>query len=375
MYNNILIASDSFKSSLSSGEICHTLSKTLINSSLPIQITTNKLADGGEGTLAAINQKGDYKVVNLEVDNPLFSKINTHYLYDLQSKTAFVELAQASGLTLVQPTPNIMHSSTYGTGSLIRHAIENGATEIILFVGGSATNDAGLGILEALGFNFLDKKGSFVKPLPKNLMKIHTIDDTNSVFTNKNISVTIAADVTNPFYGENGASYCYAQQKGATIEDIKFLDKAFHHLADLFLTQYNTDIQNISGSGAAGGVAGGLCAVLGAEIVSGAGYIFNLLDIENKIANSDLVISGEGKIDNQSLNNKLLFAIAKLVKQHNKKLWAICGFFDGNNQLLKQLNISKVFPFARNSSEIEYSILNADKKLDEIAHDILKELQ
>ncbi len=371
----ILIATDSFKSSLSSGVISNQLSNTLINSELPLQILHNKLADGGEGSLSAISDDNVYQKIILDVYNPLFEKITAYYLYDNESKTAFIELAQASGIQSVKGEPDIMQSSSYGTGSLMKYAIEQGAKHIILFVGGSATNDAGLGILSALGFKFTDINGQFIDPLPKNIEQIHKIDDSNSLLHHNNTKITIAADVTNTFYGINGAAYSYAAQKGASEQEIAQLDRSFMHLSEVFCTCYNVDIQTIVGSGASGGVAGGLYAATGAKIVSGADYIFQILNIEDKIKNVDIVISGEGKIDTQSVNNKLLFALSKLVRKHNKKLWAICGYFDGDDKLLQQLNIDKLFSFTNNKADIADSIAHAELRLENVARQIIQELK
>ncbi len=371
----ILIATDSFKSSLSSEVINTKLKTALLNSKLSLEITQNKLADGGEGSLSAISDSVDCEKIKLDVFNPLFETTSVYYLYDNSSKTAFIELAQASGIASVKGETHIMQSSSYGTGSLIKHAVEQGAKHIVLFVGGSATNDAGLGILSALGFKFADKNGQYINPLPTNILQIQQIDDSLSILKNNKIEITIAADVTNPFYGINGASYSYAAQKGASKQEIEYLDKAFIHLSKLFYVYYYVDIQGVVGSGAAGGVAGGLCAALGANIVSGAGYIFKILNIEDKIKNADIIISGEGKIDTQSTNNKLLFALSKLVQKHNKKLWAICGYFDGDNELLQQLNVDKLFSFTNDKADINNSIANAEQKLDKVAYQITEELK
>ncbi len=373
--SKILIATDSFKSSLSSEVINEKLKTALLNSKLPLQITHNKLADGGEGSLSSISDSVDCEKVKLDVFNPLFKTINVYYLYDNSTKTAFIELAQASGISSVKAKPDIMQSSSYGTGSLMKHAIEQGAKHIVLFVGGSATNDAGLGILSALGFKFADKNGQYINPLPKNILQIHKIDDSHSLLKNTNVEITIAADVTNPFYGINGAAYSYAAQKGASKQEIDYLDKSFIYLSKLFYEYYSVDIQSVVGSGASGGVAGGLCAVIGANIVSGANYIFQILNIENNIKNADIVISGEGKIDAQSINNKLLFALSKLVQKHNKQLWAICGYFDGDDELLKQLNINKLFSFTNDRADIANSITNAEQRLDKVACQIVEELK
>ena len=302
----ILIAPDSFKGSLSATKIANFLCSELINSSLYLKVEQLPLADGGEGSLEAIQQCLQLESIKLNAFNPLFKEIETEYLLDKRNSTAYIELAKTSGYHLIEDEPGIMKASTFGTGKLIKHAIENGAEKIILFIGGSATNDGGLGILEALGYTFFNSKGEKVKPLPINMVDIKKVDNSGSILNKKKIEIRIAADVTNPFYGPDGAAYVYAPQKGAKPMDVKLLDAGLQHLAKLIYDNSTIDIQNVAGAGAAGGVGGGLYAFAGAEIVSGAEFIFDLLNIEEKIKATDIIISGEGKIDKQSMNNKLL---------------------------------------------------------------------
>lgn len=372
---NIIIATDSFKGSISAIKLSEVLTKQIVESGFPVNIQQVPLADGGEGSLDAISKVQDYKVIEVDVFDPLFRKIKANYLFNPKRNIAFTELAQSSGFNLVKDKPDIMNSSTYGTGQLIKHALENGARKIVLFIGGSATNDAGLGILEACGFAFFDNRGEKIRPLPKNMEQINYIDRAGSLFFEYQPILLLAADVSNPFYGLNGAAHVYARQKGATDNEICNLNMGLRHIAKLIKMETSVDLQEIKGAGAAGGVGGGLVALAEGHIVSGADIIFTLLQLKNKINDADIIISGEGKIDSQSLNDKLLYKLSKLASENNKKVWAVCGYFDGDEKLMKRMNIEKVFSLAKSKEDIERSIVEPVKYLKAVAKEIILELK
>jgi glycerate kinase len=359
---NILIIPDSFKGSISASDIAKIICTKLEESNLLLSITSLPLADGGEGSLEALQQSKNFRSVKLSVSNPLFDKIEAEYLFDKKNNTAYIELAKASGLQLVKGNPDIMNSNTFGTGQLIGHAIENGGKKIFLFIGGSATNDAGIGIMEALGYRFYNNKGDVLKPIPLNLEKIFRIDGSESILKTNDVEILVASDVTNPFYGANGAAFVYAPQKGAKPSEVKQLDAGLRHFARLVFDRYNIDLQTIEGAGAAGGVGGGLFAFAEAKMASGAELIFNMLNVEDKIKAADIIISGEGKIDNQSMNNKLLCSISKLTQKHKKQLWAVCGYFDGDKKLKENLALTKVFALQKQTKRFRkpYLMLKTD---------------
>jgi glycerate kinase len=184
------------------------------------------------------------------------------------------------------------------------------------------------------------------------LKKIFRIDGSESILKTNDVEILVASDVTNPFYGANGAAFVYAPQKGAKPSEVKQLDAGLRHFARLVFDRYNIDLQTIEGAGAAGGVGGGLFAFAEAKMASGAELIFNMLNVEDKIKAADIIISGEGKIDNQSMNNKLLCSISKLTQKHKKQLWAVCGYFDGDKKLKENLALTKVFRLAKTNEEI-----------------------
>jgi glycerate kinase len=372
---NLLIAPDSFKGSISAVDISRILSNKLRESKLPVQHISVPLADGGEGSLDAINQVLNLMPIEINVKSPQFLDIDAMYLIDKQNNTAYIELAQASGLGLIKGKNDIMHSSTFGTGQLIKDAIEKGITKMVLFLGGSATCDAGLGIVDALGIKFRNFSGDKIIPSALKIAEIESFNISGSILNGRDLEMLLAVDVNNPFYGINGASYVYSPQKGANKEQVEFLDKGLRNIANVIERQKGINLQMVPGSGAAGGTAGGLHALLGAKIIAGIDLVFNITGLEEKVKQADLVISGEGKIDYQSLNNKLLSGISRLCKKYDKKFWAICGYFDGDEKLKQELFINKVYSLAQSVEEINDSVMRASEKLSEISDRIVFELE
>ncbi len=370
---HILIAPDSFKGSLSAHQVIEIITNKLEKLPFPVQIESKALADGGEGSLEVIEENKGFEKKYLKVFNPLYQEVEAWYLYQKKTKTAYIEMAKASGLMLVNEL-NVMNASSFGTGQLMKHAVENGAKKIILFIGGSATNDAGTGIAKALGIQFYDKKNTDLKPIGKNLLNIHSINDTKSVSKKYRTEILIAADVNNPFYGKKGGAHIYAPQKGANKKQVLYLDKGLQNIAAIFANKYAVNVQKIKGSGAAGGIGGGMIAMFGAKLISGSELIFELTDMEQKVKLADLIITGEGKIDEQTLNDKLIFKLSKLANKHRKKIWAVCGYYSGNEQLNKLLGIEKVFSLAKSKNEIAFAINNTELKLTETATEVVKEI-
>jgi glycerate 2-kinase len=366
----ILIAPDSFKGSITAVKLTQILESVLLSNFPELIIESVPLADGGEGSLAAIESTRTFLKVRTKVLNAQHIEIACTYLIDTKEKTAFIELAGASGLMQVKGKNNIMQATTYGTGQLIRHAIENGAKKIVLFLGGSATCDAGIGIAKALGVSFYTEGFFEFDPQPVTIQQIMSIGTSCSLPIIRETKMILAVDVNNPFSGPTGASYVYAPQKGADEEQVRLLDSSLRHLAQVIGIKTGIDLNDTIGAGAAGGVAGTLHALFGAKIVSGSEFIFNQNQIEEKVKQADLIISGEGKIDSQSLNNKLLFALSRLTFKYKKKLWAVCGYFDGDERIRDNLFIEKVYCLARTHQQIGQAIKNVEVKLEEEAKKI-----
>ncbi len=360
----ILIAPDSFKDSLSAQKVAESLAYGIKNTFPKAEITLLPLADGGEGTLEAI--KENLENIKCMASDPLFRKIESKYLWDEKTKTAFVEMAQISGLELVTENErNPLITSTLGTGELIAHALKRQAKKVILFVGGSATNDGGIGMATALGYVFLDKNGNTLNPTGENLDLIHDFDY-QPTFDLSKTEFIVATDVTNPFFGENGAAYIYAKQKGANQEQIEFLDKGLQNLNRVLKKTKNIDLQTVAGSGAAGGLAGGAYAFLGAKVVSAAEEIFKICNLETKIDQSDIIISGEGRIDAQTWNGKLISKLLENAKQ--KSVILVGGTVE--TDLSKRPNIIKTYQIKTPNMTLDFAKANAAELLFEMGKEI-----
>ena len=331
----IVLAIDSFKGSLSSQEAGLAAIEG-IQVVLPSCITELiPIADGGEGMLSVMMNTTQGRLQCLEAHNPCMESIPTAYGIGLDGTTAFIELASISGLPLINKVKrNPMKTTTYGTGELIRDALDKGCTEFIIGIGGSATNDAGTGMLQALGFLFLDKDGKALGKGGEILPQIVHIDRQNIHPSLKNAHFIVACDVQNPFYGPNGAAAVYARQKGADDAMIEELDRGMRSFAQVILKETGRDISNIPGSGAAGGMGGGMLAFLNAELRSGADLLLDLSQFESKIADADLIITGEGRIDRQSLMGKIPGKILEIGKRKGIPVIAIAGCVEDEGILM-----------------------------------------
>ncbi|MFC2117909.1 glycerate kinase [Bacteroidota bacterium] len=367
----ILLAPDSFKSSLSSNEVCNILYNELINQIPDLKITRLPQSDGGEGSLEVISEILNADEITLTVSGPFSNSVDTKYLYNKKNKTAYIESALAYGLTLIpRDKKDCKKASSYGSGELIKHAVLTGAKRIIVFLGGSAGNDGGTGLASALGYVFYDKYGNQLKGSGENLIKINEIDNSGYIFRNMDIKIIAACDVDNPFYGPNGAAITYSAQKGASAKETEMLDKGMKNLANKISTKFNINIQNIPGSGAAGGLGGGLSAFLFAELQSGADIIAEITALDKHIKDADLIISGEGSIDTQTLHNKLLRKLCLRAQKHSVPVWSVCGYFEGNNKLKSDIGIQKIFSLVKSKEEIQHSVKNARTGLKTICKEI-----
>ena len=322
----ITLAFDSFKGSLRSDEVADAFEDGLRTSLSDCTILKANIADGGEGTMDALTGKLDATTISMATTDPLDRPISAQYSIIDNGNTAIIELAVASGLTLLQNEErNPMLTSTYGTGLLIADALKRGCRKIILGIGGSATNDGGTGILDALGFRFLDTNGNRLRGCGESLSKIHTIDTTQVMQEVREATFILACDVTNPLYGPNGAAHIFAKQKGGTPDMIQSLDKGLHKFAEIIGYHTNNHIYSIPGSGAAGGVGGGLAGMLNARLERGIEVIFDIIGFENMVRESDYVITGEGKIDRQTLMGKAPSGVLQIATHHGVPTIAIGG--------------------------------------------------
>lgn len=344
---NIVIAIDSFKGSLSSiqaGNIVFNATKKIFPQS---NIKIFPLADGGEGTVDALTEGLHGKIISSYVTGPLGDKIQSRYGYLAQDNIAIIEMADTAGLTLVPENKrNPLFTTTYGLGELILDAIHNGCRKFIIGIGGSATNDCGLGMLSALGIKFFNKNHKPIGIFGKDLQDIVFIDTSTLNPLIKDCSFSIACDVTNPLYGENGCSHIYAPQKGATPDIVNQMDNNIKNFADLIKKQLGLTGANLAGAGAAGGLGFAFHTFLKAQLIPGIELILNTLHIQEFLKNADLLITGEGKIDLQTSMGKAPIGIAKLAKQLNPpiKVIAICGCATNNASSVNSQGIDAYFP-------------------------------
>ncbi|MEL6594277.1 MAG: glycerate kinase, partial [Bacteroidota bacterium] len=316
----ILLAPDKFKGSLDAFSLCKALSEGILKHYPQAEIITRPLADGGDGSLAILGQYLDLQTIHLTVHDPLGRPIQASYL--LSKEKAFIELAAASGLALLAENErNCMDTSTYGTGQMIADALSRGAYDMYLFVGGSATNDAAMGICDAVGVHFFDSFGERLVTTGRNLSRVAKLTAPDRI----PFMLTIICDVDNPLHGPEGAAYVYAPQKGASPEEVEILDQGLRHFAETFLRYDGVNVSSIPGAGAAGGVAGGAMAILGGELRSGIEMFMEMADLDEAIAQCDWVITGEGRLDGQTERGKVVSGVCQLAHQHQKPVIAICG--------------------------------------------------
>ncbi|MGX6443874.1 glycerate kinase family protein [Neobacillus sp. K501] len=325
---NFLIASDSFKGSLSSIEVGECVKKGILRSIPDAGVVISPMADGGEGTIDALLHGGDGREIEVEVHGPLMDRVLASYAV-FKDDVVFIECARSSGLPLVPvELRNPMVTNTYGFGEQIKDAIGKGYRHFILSLGGSATNDGGIGMLQALGWEFFDENGALIGCEGNPLLRVASISDDHVIPELAVCTFVAASDVTNPFYGPNGAAHIFAKQKGASKSQILELDAALKRFATMIEEVYGVDVQEMAGAGAAGGLGGAIVGPLKGSIRSGVELVMELTGIDEKVKTADVVITGEGSLDNQSAMGKVPFGIAKLAKQYGKPVIGIAGRID-----------------------------------------------
>ena len=362
---NILIATDKFKDSQTAFQVGEGLKKGILKTFPTAICETVPLADGGEGTLEALQIVLGGKFVTCEVQDPLFRKIQAKYLWIASTQTAVVEMARASGIELLKPNErNALITSTFGTGQLILDAFQKDTREIILTVGGSATNDGGIGMAVALGYVFLDENHQELKPIGENLLKICSIDKSKIHPSISNIKFTVATDVINPFYGENGAAKIFAKQKGADEKSIELLNKGLENLAQLFQKTFHLNIQQKQGSGAGGGIGGGAMAFLNAKICSAADWILDIMDIDSKLKSANVLITGEGKIDSQTWQGKLISRLLERANKYHVPTILVCGTMQDLNHILAQEGVMYATSILNEPMSLEKAIENTSQLIE-----------
>ncbi|MEM6633797.1 MAG: glycerate kinase, partial [Bacteroidota bacterium] len=366
----ILIAPDKFKGSLSALAVAEAIAKGIKRANPSYTCHLHPLADGGDGSVQVLSSFLDLEEIPVQVVDPLGKPLNVSY--HLYEDTAFVELAQASGLVLVPESDrNPLETTTYGTGLLIRNAIEKGAKKVFLFLGGSATNDGGMGIAQALEVKFLAEDGKELEPKGKNLANVHQIIPSEK-FSQANVQLYCLCDVKNPLLGPNGASFVYAEQKGATPQMVNQLEMGMKNFATVVEKQIGIGIDTIEGGGAAGGIAAGLYGLFHAKIQSGIDTILALSKFEERLKKVDLVISGEGRFDSQTLEGKVIKGVLDLCRAHEKELVLFVGQNLLSEEVWKHEGIKEVLAILTHAQNVEEAIQDAGRILEEMAFGYLK---
>ncbi|WP_370477709.1 glycerate kinase [Tamlana flava] len=356
----IVVAPDKFKSSLTGWQFCNAVEEGVHAVNPDVQIIKLPLSDGGDGTMDVLQHHLNGELVGVEVNNPFFNLIQATYLYAEDSKTAFIEMAEASGMKLLkQEQLDCKNATTFGTGEMIADAMNKGARKIILGIGGSATNDCGIGMATALGYQFLDKNNRSVKPIGANLARIESIDVTQVHPKLNDVVIEVACDVENPLFGKDGAALVYAAQKGATEDDIKMLDDGLKSFSKIIERVFNINPQAVKGAGAAGGIGIASKIFLNGELQSGIQLIKRVANFDEKIKNADWIITGEGILDKQTLSGKTVHGVAVSAKAKNIKVAAFCGDLKLSEKELKNFGIDYTDWVLRHAKDLDDALENS----------------
>ncbi len=337
----IVVTPDSFKGSLTAIEVSVAIEQGIREVFPEAEVIKIPMADGGEGTVQCLVNATGGKILEEKVIGPLGDEVLAFYGILGDRKTAIVEMAAASGLTLVPENKrNPLITTTYGTGQLIKAVLNQGCRKMIIGIGGSATNDGGAGMVQALGVKLLDQEGKEVGFGGGELKKIVKIDISCMDNRLSDTKVLVASDVNNPLCGPQGASRIYGPQKGATPEIIEELDKSLSYFAELIKRDLNKEVKDIPGAGAAGGLGAGLMAFLNAELRSGIEIIIEIVKLEQNIKEADLVITGEGKIDSQTIYGKAPVGVAKIAKKYNVPVVAVAAIIEEDSRIFQSYGIN-----------------------------------
>ena len=353
----IIIAPDSFKGSLTSIEVANAIEEGIKKGITNCEIVKLPIADGGEGTMDTLVSDLKGKKIKIKAHDPLMRPIKVEYGLVQNGKTAVIEMAIANGLTLLDiAEQNPSATTTFGTGEIIKDALKRGCHSFLIGIGGSATNDAGTGMLKALGYRFIDKNGKETDGTGNSLSKITKIDESRVMPELKEAQFTIACDVNNPFSGPNGAAYVYAPQKGANEHMVKELDKGMESFRQLIEKVKGLNLNTIPGTGAAGGLGGGFVAFLNAELKPGIEMVLQAIDFDKHLLNSDLVITAEGKLDKQTAMGKAASGILDAASQKKIPVIAIGGTVEDKEVLLKR-GFSSLFSTTPSTMSLKEAML------------------
>ena len=349
----IIVAMDSFKGSISSIDFVDLIGNRIEKMIPESTVYRIPMADGGEGTLDAFESMGYYKRISLKVHDPLMREINSSYLIK-ENEIAVVEMAKSSGLTLLNDEErNPFKTTTFGLGETVKDALDKGIRSFIIGIGGSATNDGGIGMLSALGMKFYDRDNNLLSPIGSSLNLITTMDDSAFDKRIKESKFLIASDVDNPLIGPNGATYVYGPQKGADESMILSLDSGLENLSKVVKAKYYKDYSMVEGAGAAGGLGYALMSFFNGKLTSGIEIVFEHLNLDKIASTSDLIITGEGRIDAQSKMGKVLSGVGRLGKKYSIPVIAIAGSIANDIDNLNDIGITSIFSIINEPMDLQ----------------------
>ncbi|MEZ9063258.1 MULTISPECIES: glycerate kinase [unclassified Vibrio] len=367
----IVIAPDSYKESLSAMGVAQAIEdgfKQLIPNAEYVKLP---MADGGEGTVQSLVDATNGSIIQHPVIGPLGEIVEGFYGMFGDGKTAIIEMAAASGLDLVSPEQrNPLKTTTYGTGELIKAVLDKGVEHIIIGIGGSATNDGGLGMAQALGIRMLDAEGHELVFGGGELSKLTTIDLTNLDPRLQNVRLEVACDVDNPLCGPKGASQVFGPQKGATPEMVELLDANLAHYASIMKNQLGVDVIDLPGAGAAGGLGAALVGLLNAELRPGINIVMDAVNLDEIVSDADLVITGEGRIDSQTIHGKTPIGVARTAKKHKLPVIGIAGCLASDCGVVHEHGIDAVFAVVNRSVDLPTALAEAAKNIELTARNV-----
>lgn len=372
----ILVASDSFKESMTSLEVAEIVEKAFLDQDKTNSVIKVPISDGGEGFVESLVYATNGIIKNVLVKDSLGHDKLAYYGISSTLDTAFIEMATANGLEGIRPEDrNPVNTSTFGTGQLITAALDDGVKKIIIGIGGSATNDGGAGMARALGVKFLDESKMDLDGSGGSLARLHSIDDSKIDKRIKDVEFIVASDVDNPLIGWNGASHIYARQKGADDKMISLLDDNLSNYARIIKQKYNKDISRIPSSGAAGGLGAGLMIFADAIFKSGIDVVLDTVNLEEKLAGVDLVITGEGRIDSQTIYGKAPIGVAKRAKAKGLPVIAFCGVTSEGYEVVYDHGIDKVYQITNEIKPVSELLKEGKENLYKKALNVAKELR
>lgn len=371
-----VLAPDSFKESMTAKEVCIAMEKGLRKVYPEANYVHVPMSDGGEGTVQSLVDASNGTLFTKQVMGPLGQPVEAKLGILGDGFTGAIEMASASGIHLVtKETKNPLITTTYGTGQLILECLDRGMKQIIIGIGGSATNDGGTGMAEALGAKFLDENGNTLPRGGGSLGQLATIDVSGLDPRLNDVRIIVACDVTNPLCGEHGASHVFGPQKGATPEMVAQLDQSLAHYADVVKTQLNKDIRDVPGAGAAGGLGAGLLIFTQATLQKGIEIVIDYTNLKEKLQDADFVFTGEGGIDFQTKFGKTPFGVAQAAKLSGKKVIAIAGYIGEGIETLYEAGFDAIFGIVPGASELEKLLAEGPQNVERTCENIARVLK